>query len=207
MASNLVQVTLNHDSALPEDVTVNAWSFNTGVAKDTTAAIDIVAKLQTFYNAFASRLSASLAGTGSVKFYDRADLKPRVPWFTGALVIVPGTSNLASEVSLTLSFSSDVISGVPAARRRGRLFLGPLASSVNDATSGRPITAAVTEISNAAGVLQTASANAAGWGWEIYSRTDLIGRDVLRGYVDNAFDTQRRRGLRPTTRTLWGIGS
>lgn len=41
------------------------------------------------------------------------------------------------------------------------------------------------------------------WGWVIWSEKLEQSFAVAGGWVDNAWDTQRRRGMPATTRTLW----
>lgn len=94
---------------------------------------------------------------------------------------------------------------MPQARRRGRIYLGPFGQTVlgtTAVTSDRPLAAAVTAIANAATALATATAGAV-VPWVIYSPTNGSGAVVTDGWVDNAFDTQRRRGVAATSRTLW----
>jgi hypothetical protein len=207
MADNIVQVALAHDSALPEDVTVNTFAFYTETAKDAVAAASIVGQLNTFYQAFDNFLSSLLSGVGVVKFYDRADVKPRVPWFLGALSLEPGPTALPGEVALVLSFRAAAVSGSSPARRRGRVFLGPLAINTMDAATGRPLNSVLNEIASAASSLRAAGASDPAWTWQVWSEMDNVGREINNGYVDNAFDTQRSRGNDPTARINWGVGT
>lgn len=126
---------------------------------------------------------------------------------------------LPHEVALALTFHADltgipesVPGGVvgpegdthPRARRRGRIYLGPLNVNTVDGTSGRPSASFRTSVA-AAGVrlrdnldLQTG-----GIQWVVFSPTDWVARPVVNGWVDNAFDTQRRRGVAASSRTTW----
>lgn len=92
----------------------------------------------------------------------------------------------------------------PAARRRGRIYLGPLHASAGAA--GGPnadllvstafqdvVLAAATELENTNVNLQ----------WVVASDTAGEVYQVVGGWMDNAFDTQRRRGSAATVRTLW----
>jgi hypothetical protein len=206
MADNLVQVSLNHDSALPEDVTVNTWSIFTATAKDTTAIEAAVNAIQAFYASIQTYLSGNLSGAGTVKAYDRADVAPRVPWYEDTMGFTPGTAAaLPEEVAFCLSFQAAAASGSPQARRRGRVYLGPLGANAggNGFAANRPVAAFMTAVAGAADTLLAASNAAADWNWNVWSEVDGLGRPVTNGWVDNAFDTQRRRGLAPTSRTLF----
>lgn len=93
----------------------------------------------------------------------------------------------------------------PAARRRGRLYLGPFQDGANqeDAATkeSQPQTATVTAITQSAIALM--GANSADIIWVVYSETSLELHEIVGGYVDNAWDIQRRRGNEATARTSW----
>lgn len=94
----------------------------------------------------------------------------------------------------------------PRARRRGRIFLGPLATSALRVTSGtaeqRPHQTVIDTLATAAGQLHTGTMVTAGEVWIVGSRRDNIGYPVTGGWVDDEFDTQRRRQIKPTARTV-----
>ena len=91
----------------------------------------------------------------------------------------------------------------PRSRRSGRIFIGPL--NINTVTvdangHARP-SATFTDV-----VLDSAEAtqgllNGFGHEWAVWSRVDANFSNITDVQVDNAFDTQRRRGVRATTRT------
>lgn len=203
MASNLVQAIFEADSGLPEDRIINAWSFTTAASKDDSEAESIDDALIAFYGDIADLLSVWLSGSVTFKFYDRADATPRVPWFTETRVITGiSASTLPHEVALCLSFAAAPVSGQPPARRRGRVFLGPLSQGAASASTGRPAAGVISSIVLAAQDLLDASTGAS-WSWSIYSTVDDATREVLSGWVDDAFDTQRRRGVAPVGRTTF----
>jgi hypothetical protein len=122
---------------------------------------------------------------------------------------------LPNEVALCLSYQAVAISGESQARRRGRIFFGPLCNTANTLSATgecRPSAALVTALCGAATLLATPAATAAGdlVHWAVYSPTtdltetiDDAFQDVDNGWVDNSFDTQRRRGRDATARTTW----
>jgi len=89
----------------------------------------------------------------------------------------------------------------PAARHRGRIYLGPLAISASVTSSGRVLVAtdAADCIASAASAL-AAETDAV---WQVWSRANAEVYPVVGGWVDNAFDTVRKRGEDMTSRTLW----
>jgi hypothetical protein len=113
-------------------------------------------------------------------------------------------STLPPELAICVSFRAALASGVNAARRRGRVYIGPLSDNAREG-GGDPQVASAARIALAqdADDLLTASNASADWSWGVYSRTDGILRPVVAGWVDDAFDVQRRRGLEPTTRSTY----
>jgi len=58
----------------------------------------------------------------------------------------------------------------------------------------------VDKLRGAATYLKGASDAAADWTWVVYSTVDNAMYPVDNGWVDNSWDTQRRRGVKPTAR-------
>lgn len=209
------QVSLRHDSGLPEDASVNTFHFN-----DPTALLDpqdIVTLLDDFYSAvhggvqpFDGFLAACLTGTADVNIYRLQDPSPRVPVITDTFTFAPDNQvPLPSEVAVCLSFQGVPLAGVNQARRRGRIYIGPLSvlslEGVNagDTTGPSPARVAptlITRIMAAADQLGSDS-TAAGFEWSVYSPTANTMTEIDNGWVDNAFDIQRRRGETATSRT------
>lgn len=136
------------------------------------------------------------------KSYDLADPEPRVPVLVGSATLAPaGTAPLPPEVSLCLSFQAVKASGQPQASRRNRVFL-PFLDETQNSTDGRPSPTLVTGVANAADALWDASEAASDWSWIVHSP---IGGDlaIVDGWVDNEWDTQRRRGRPATSRTVF----
>lgn len=124
------------------------------------------------------------------------------------------TTDLPEEVALCLSYygTGPSSSGVtlPKPRRAGRIYLGPLsgAAIATDATYALPAAAFVTDLCAAGAALLTADTTTANW--TVYSRGSAKGvasppamTQIVAGFVDNAWDTQRRRGTDPTHKTGW----
>lgn len=211
------QVTLERDSALPADVITNTWHWYSGTSTTAgdTEAIALGGALSTFYGSISTRLSAVFTGVGNVDFYDLADPQPRVPFATyNMTTFTPNTTALPSEVALCLSYEAVPVSGVPQSRRRGRVYIGPLAVATS-AVSGvgndcRPTGACVSNLLSAAAAMTPVTVGADTWSLAVYSPTQFQAQGgdagdstnpVYRFWVDDAFDTQRRRGAPITTRT------
>lgn len=92
----------------------------------------------------------------------------------------------------------------PKARRRGRVYIGPLNNNAGALTAIGVLKVHVdtqTVLKNAATALIGSSAGAAG-AWSVWSRRSAALFPVIGGFIDEAFDTQRRRGVKSTARTL-----
>lgn len=229
MSSVLAVVTLGKKSGIPADATQNSFVFTTPTTPASNAELSSIGTaIASFYNdnnttlAVYSYLSESVS-TGS------ASHKIQHYLLDGHLNGTPhgspvktetwqtpfvATTALPSEVAICLSFhgayGADVEFGTggsrPRARHRGRIFIGPLGLNVidEDATTHETfVTAACrTDITVAANRLRNFSTN--GIQWSVWSRVRAAVEAVTGGWVDNAFDTQRRRGNDPSARTTFG---
>lgn len=198
--------TIKMTTGIPEDDAENVWHFQGLVDEDTYSDIEIA--LVNFYDTMRLEFSGKVAQTGhDITIYNMADTPPRAPVFqnTFALTSAPSGGPQASEVALCLSFQGVRISGEPQRNRRGRIYFGPLDTTVVD-SDGRPASAFVTKLAGAGeGIIDDLATAAHGTLWVVYSTVtgDLV--PVTNGWVDNAFDIQRRRGLAPTSRTTFEV--
>lgn len=208
-----VQAILHNDSGLPQDQVINTWHF-APPGDVSSSAVDITDGLNAFYQAIDSLLSPVLLGTIDFKVYDLEDAPPRVPVAEIAgTSLTLGSQALPNEVACCMSFQGAIASGQNQARRRGRVFLGPMSVASGTAAAGdvRPAAATRTTITNAGAAL----IDVPGINWSVFSPTvagsppwdagSLAGAFTLvtNGWVDDAYDTQRRRGLRTSTRTTF----
>ena len=196
-------VTLASSAGVLIDRPVNVWHFTSDKVPATNSAI--FSALSTFYNGLSTRLSAGIAQNGhEVKMYDLGDPQPRAPFYTNTFnfTSAPTAAPLPAETALCLSFQGIRVSGQSQARRRGRIYIGPIGANQIDA-NGRPVSALITALVSAGNTLLTASLAAAEWNWCVYSTTDAAMVQVTNGWVDNAWDTQRRRGVSASTRSTF----
>lgn len=229
MGVTRVQRITNPKSGQVEDQVVNTFHFVKGddhtdlVAGDVTAVADA---LDQFFNVVVGGgtpvrnfLAESTMATQkhAYKFYNMDDASPRVPYAQPpAQNVTPiiSTAALPSEVACCLSFRGLQASGMNMARARGRVFIGPLNTSAMevDATTGQPRVAAAMQTALCASANRMRDTLAAGpnlINWCVYSPTTRNGAgdafDAVTicaiAWVDNAFDTQRRRGLKASART------
>lgn len=222
----LAAVNMPAKSGVPQDTVIHDFVFTTS---DNLHAnrLAIAGLLDTFYNTIPTggtrAVGAYLSDTISrvakptVKFYDitthlsgSAHGSPVDTFTLTAVLPAASGANLPSELAVCLSFNHDYGTDVefgpgsrPRARDRGRIFIGPLLQLAmdNDTTTRRPkVTAAcMTDLTKAATALK-ASVDP---GWCVWSRRNAIARTVTAGWVDDAFDIQRRRGELAGTRTTF----
>jgi hypothetical protein len=203
MADITAQVVLAMESGMTEDYVSNTMHF-TGIQADVTEGNALAAAIKAFYDDVQTYLSGAIAQTGHmVKLYETNAPAPNYPFLEVEwdLASNPTANPLPSEVAICLSFEAARVSGIPQARRRGRIYIGPLSSGV--VSSGRPATIVQQDILDAgvlfAGTVNTIPALGTGF-WGVWSNTANAFAPAKTLSVDDAFDTQRRRGLAPTSK-------
>lgn len=223
-----VRVTIPADTGLPKDDVMNNWSFQnetTALLLQDSSAIDN--RLSAFYSAMGSAFSSYLNLAGArMQIVDMTDPYPRIPFYDEPLTITGASTtgdDLPQDVAMCLSFKKTPSSGDNARRTRGRVYIGPLQVSAGDqfqATS--TLVDALANAANTHILLENDDLE-----WAIYSQ--YTHHDVPVGerlydsegnlqypenslllaqsfvpvgviWVDNEWDTQRRRGLDATYR-------
>lgn len=213
--------TFPHANGLPRDSVVNTWAFTAeDVVTREGAATDWTTAMNAFYGAVKTWLSSQYAwNSGTFEYLDLADDRPRVPFKTDSAALgslSTANSDVSPELAVCLSFKGAPLSGANARRRRGRVYVGPLQLSGTDTWS--PQNSMVDSIATAGAGLITPTSHT----WCVYSRSTHYGKPVgepinegdaevpdalpasftpvTTVWVDNAFDTQRRRGVGATYR-------
>lgn len=225
------QVTLHLDGGLPETDTVNTFVFDVDELQAGTpeaAAILVQPHLQAFYSAIDGFYPDQLNPVADVRYYDLRDAKPRAPVLVDTidLVLAGALDSLPTEVALCLSYEGERESGVDMTHRRGRIYIGPLSAAFMEVTTSGPRVAAA-NCQALADAGHDLIGPAAGIQWAIYSPTLHEGRpataggptrppkpaiephslddsvnDIVKVWVDDAFDTQRRRGRKAVVRKV-----
>lgn len=198
----LLQVTLFPTSNVPEDAVTNSWSAE---VDDLTAAIAFKDAVIAEYLTARDVWPTTVRQNDHVwKLYDRDDPAPIYPADEGTWSFPVATTGdpAPPEVALCLSFQGLVVSGTPQARRRGRAYFGPLDAN-KIGTDGRPVAGLISDLEDFGNNLLTASNAAASWTWCVFSGASDANVPIANGWVDNEFDTQRRRGRRYTARTVF----
>lgn len=229
MAEVIAQVNFQGVSGLPKDIFENVLNFNTSGAITPDMLGTIAIKIVDFYtlNTGSGAVGSFLSGMisphrGLIKMYDRAAASPRPVLATATFTMPsPGSSpDLPAECAVCLSYFTDR----NAPRHRGRIFLGPLNGAANDngnvangfvavlrasalrlvtVVSSAGFTAANALITARTGIPAVPVQTVPDTEWALYSPTAATSVAIQHGWVDNAFDTQRRRGIAPTVRSTW----
>ena len=207
----IARVVLTPTTNISRDISTNTYNFYSPVGVDVSDLDNVVDMLTNLYTvvppggnrAIGGYISSSMQREGRIIFYNRDDPHPRAPIFEDTFTMpAPGAgSDLPAEVALVASFQGTRASGVSQARRRGRVFLGPLRAPGTSFLN--PPTAMVEDIVKSFQQLKAESDASISFQWRIWSEAN--GNSVLidNGWIDNAWDNQRRRGPRPTARTTW----
>lgn len=220
-----VAVELQAINGLDEDNVVNNWSIIAATGWDPAAdLLEISGPLDNFYDGFSGTLSNSLArGAASIemKFYDvtaHLDGSPHgspVATDLGSLTgAAASPTDMPSEVAFVVTLRGDGAAEAavsapdgpdggtaldrPKQRRTGRLYFGPW-TIVDLTTLGRPSATLRTGMRNSMATLQTALA-ANGHSVAVWSRKNASFYELVSVETDDAWDTQRRRGVAPTSR-------
>lgn len=228
------RVELKHTSGMPEDVFVNTFKFRWDgpTAPSAGELAELADLLEEFYNVdtptgtiVAQLLSYEIsraASATSIKIYTADDLGDLLgsPSYTRQFTLgaaAGGYQSLPAEVAVVASLYADMTdipqeSGAtrPAARRRGRSYMGPfttnvLAAAADATTVQRPDAETIATLLDAFERLGNASQDImslnAGLFMSVYSPSDQALRTVKTIHVDNAFDTVRKRGPDASART------
>jgi hypothetical protein len=196
-------------SGLVEDRYINTWHFSgptTGVGSAQFDNIrdmlkDFYTKKNGVWSELCKKLSLGIQTFADVVIYDLGQPKPRVPLYSGRYSGFQTGQSIAMphEVALCFSFEAARVSGAVQSRRRNRVYIGPFNYDVAD-NAGRPTLELQTMIYDSGMALKAAADASLDWEWSVWSPTNEEDYEVSHIWVDNAFDTQRRRGLAPTTR-------
>lgn len=205
-----VSVTFNASSQIPADNIVNTFHFvQGGPLIDGDNVRDII---KDFYavaapgatNAIGHYMSTLVSSLATVRLYSLDDPKPRPPKYESTFTFSRGSAMpMPREVAMVVSYQAQREAGMLQSRRRNRWYVGPLNSNAMAASGGLPAGQFITDLRFAAKEMLKSSAAAANWRWVVYSPTNNDEYAIEDGWVDNAWDTQRRRGEKPTVRGVW----
>lgn len=228
MTSTVLAVaTLHKISGIPDDAVQNTFVFGGLSTPPLNTELDnITTSITAFYNGTSPNqpiytyLSSSLstaANANTIAYYlldGHLDGSPHGSpirtdhWSLGGhSSSEPFPDEVAVVLSYHRNYGTDVEFGTgtrPRARDRGRVYIGPLSTSAGttNLTTGEVFvtTAFITDLTDAAHQLTVFPSATP---WVQWSRTKADTALVVGGWVDNAFDSQRRRSNQATVRTAW----
>lgn len=205
-----LEAVLPYVSNLPRDVASN--TIYVDAASDTDAA-QAAARFATFYAVplpgdtaslgyFLGHVLSRTTNACSVRAYNMADPSPRQIVATQEFTLESAgtTGSLPYEVALCHSFHG---AAPYTARRRGRNYIGPWNLGAAEGSEPPRPTADVIGMLTLLAERLRDTLQADGSPWLVRSETAGTYTPVTGGWVDNEWDTQRRRQGRPTSRTVW----
>ena len=183
---------------MPKNVVTNTLYFrNNSLLADTSVPL-AGTDVGTLADDLAAIYDSALTPVGSkritVKAYDVEGAPPHDPLVTSTKnpAATLTSPSMPSEVALCLSFRGGLRPW-----QRGRIYLAPWLMGMGAAD--RPSAAQRTQALNLADSFS--SLGGANIDWVVWSHNRHSAIQVNYAWVDDAWDTQRRRGLAPTTRT------
>lgn len=220
-------VTFEHVDGLPRDRIVNTFNFVSDTDLTDGEVTDVGDEIEAFFNATDAVVDVAVGTYISpgvsrivkpvVRHYfmdGHLDGKnagsPHLVQTWGAPLVGASGTALPAEVACALSFHSEYNLSVefgagtrPRARKRGRIYVGPLNQSALTTSSLRaiPAIAFTTRLADAGVRLRDSTMTAK---WAVWSRTAQTMFPVTGLWVDDEFDTQRRRGERALSRVSRG---
>lgn len=207
-------------SNLPEDRFINTFHFSNVVGPDYEDVVDDLHSIvQAFYNtqssggnAPANFISAYCKRAAQTIAYNLEDATPRTPNVSPFTLASAVGSGLPEEVAICLT-----LTGAPpiTPRRRGRIYFGPLANNasvIEGGTTAFPANVAngsadqISFVLTASALALKVASGLADMPWCIRSTRPSENFVLIEGgWVDNVFDTQRRRGPDgPQSKHMWG---
>jgi len=179
------------DSTLPRD----GMQINP-VVNGVIGLVDVESLVDDWMTAFKGYSPTAAVNQITVKAYDVSLPKPNYPLYertdnVGAAAPATGIR----EPAMCLSFYA----GTNTKRRRGRLYLPVNILQASNSYAVRPGTTMIDKVAALVPILT--ALGGVDIDWSVWSRVDGSARAVTNWWVDNEWDTQRRRGLRGTTRT------
>lgn len=218
----LAVTTMQKSSGIERDAVVNTWHYQNPSPPSSQDFGNWANNWKAFMGAISTYLSANLSNGSTAWNVSMWQIPISGQGPLGAPIVamdLAGASNqvatgLPGEVSICLSMQGSIV-GVPeagaggtrpASRRRNRVFLGPFNTTTlaEDPTTKDVGPSAVvrTAIVDAYKLHMVQDQIADNWRPVVFSRANWDTHPVVTAWVDNAFDTQRRRGPDPTAKTI-----
>lgn len=196
-------------TGIPRDVLTNTIHFEwDGTGTLALAADEIATRMDEFYEEVylpTAHAASYMVWEGAyIEVTNLAAPTPRIP----EVRLIPigvseSNSGIPTEVAVVMTYAAAETGGVIRQRLYNRIYLGGLGNAaIADGTASTFPTVAVgfrDAVALAAEQLQDHNDGAIDW--IQYSPTSETARPIVRGWIDNSPDTQRRRSVDETART------
>lgn len=217
-----IVTTWSRKNGIERDAVQNVWHYNAPSAAPTSTDLGNWANnFKAFIDALGQYWSPCLSNATNaikVQYWMLPAEKGPLGVPRGELFLtpapLPAVSGLPPEVSVVLTMKSFLSHNIPeqgpggtrpASSRRNRVFLGPLATVVmaQDATTKEVgvLDTFRTNVTNHYDTHMSIDQKNQNWAPVTFSAATWSTSQTAEVYVDNAFDTQRRRGNDPTAKT------
>jgi hypothetical protein len=223
-------VIMPYVSGRPEDVAINVLHFDFGPGALTESVADTIKlHVNELFNtappngasgltavavsAYLSNALTRVADACSIKVYDMGTPEPRIP-ITRTWTLLASNSTTSNEMPAEVALAVSFYGGQNVPRKRGRIYFGPfhISTTTDDATTQRALPGIIVRESLGGAVKRLIQKPANPVNLTVFSRglytvngvkqTPVPGTSYIAtaGWVDDAWDTQRRRGQKATTR-------
>lgn len=207
MGRYAAQVTLLSATGSSEDNQSNTFAVGQIPTLDASFANSWTTAIKDFYDDVVTTggLKGMSQNNHLIKFYDIQAPAPNYPLFERNFNLdsAPFAVDMPQEVALVISYSNVSATTVARGRRRGRIYISGWGESTN--VAGQPtdgtcdsLLTNFTDYVVAVNAISTFDAS-------IWSRTGETTYVIEEAHVDNAWDTQRRRGTKSDYRATWTL--
>jgi len=217
----LVVATMQRRSGIERDAIQNTYHYAAPSANPTLSDFNNwCVAFGNFMAAISPHLSPVISHAGNALKQDFYKIPPEKallgPPHHSQLGTIAGASTggpLPSEVALVLSLDGTTTQDAehgpggtrPAQRKRNRVYLGPLSSltlcTVQDTEESQPTNAVIDDIGQAYEQHMVTEMISYNWIPMLFSKVAWALWPLLRAWIDNAWDSQRRRGNDRTIKT------
>lgn len=205
------QLVLQHKSGKPEDQFVNSFVFRNdafvGSSADFAAHITNVLEdwlfvVQASGASIANHIPNVIA-SGEVRCYDLGEATPRTPMINPIDPSKIGLFSTAAAYPFEVAVCVSWLTDTKGPRGRGRNFIGPLTTTTSQKVGDKLRVS--TSFMNTLGQASAIMARGTNHSLHVLSKANQSAALVTSGYVDNEFDTQRRRGTPSDVRGIFQV--
>lgn len=186
-------------TGLPGDVSTNTTHWF-GTSKE-----QIADRMEGAMAIIGSLMPSYVSRSAHINIYDLEDPEPRVPYVRAVTLDASSTAaGLPGEVAICASWAAGATPGVPVQSLRNRIFIGPLNTNQSTVSTGSTFPRVKLEAQQ--GLCDIIEAWATPHELSqliVYGPRHNVEYPAVRGWVDDEFDTQRRRGVAASARTSW----